>query len=112
MTTVTVKASRTYEVRIGKGLLEKAGASLASLLPPPRTLMVVSDDAVAALWGDKLTASLTAAGYTVQTFVFPHGEASKTTDTVTALWNALAKAELTRTDWLRYLDFADKHLKN
>ena len=100
MKTVTVKASRTYEVRIGKGLIQEAGASLAALLPPPRTLMVVSDDAVFALWGDALKNSLAAAGYTVETIVFPHGEASKNTDTVAALWNALAEARLTRTDCL------------
>ena len=103
MTSVTVKASRTYEVQIGKGLLKKGGALLASLLPPPRTVMLVSDDRVFPLWGDILQTSLTEAGYTVKTFVFPNGEASKTTDTVVKLWNALAEAGLTRTDCLAAL---------
>ena len=103
MTTVTVHASRTYEVQIGRGLLQTAGSSLTALLPPPRTVMVVSDDTVFALWGEALLSSLEDAGYTVKSFVFPHGEASKTTDTIVALWNALAEAGLTRTDCLAAL---------
>lgn len=103
MTSVTVSASRTYEVQIGKGLLQKGGTLLASLLPAPRTVMLVSDDRVFPLWGNTLVHSLTEAGYTVKTFVFPNGEASKTTDTVVKLWNALAEAGLTRTDCLAAL---------
>ena len=103
MKRVTVKASRTYEVQIEYGLLKKAGSALASLLPPPRTVMIVSDDTVDALWGDTLTLSLESAGYTVKKFIFTHGEASKNTETIVALWNALAKAGLTRTDCLAAL---------
>ena len=103
MKAVTVSASRTYEVQIEKGLLARAGACVSKLLPPPRTVMVVSDDTVFALWGEKLTASLTEAGYTVKEFVIPHGERSKTPDTLFSLWNALAAEGLTRTDCLAAL---------
>ena len=98
MRTVVVKASRTYEVRIGKGLLVGAGEALLAQFPAGSKVMVVSDDTVRALWGDRLIASLEAAGYTVSEFVFPHGEASKTADTIVSLWEALAAANLTRTD--------------
>lgn len=100
MTTVTVKASRTYDVQIGKGLLARAGECVATLLPPPRTVMVVSDDTVFSLYGDALTQSLCAAGYTVERFVFPHGEASKNASTLLGLWDALAASGVTRTDCL------------
>ena len=103
MKSVTVTASRTYEVEIEKGLLAKAGEKLNALLPAPRTVMVVSDDTVFALWGEKLTAPLKAAGYTVKEFVIPHGEESKTPETLLALWNALAAEGLTRTDCLAAL---------
>lgn len=103
MKSVTVTASRTYEVEIEKGLLSKAGEKLSALLPAPRTVMVVSDDTVFALWGEKLTAPLKAAGYTVKEFVIPHGEESKTPETLLALWNALAAEGLTRTDCLAAL---------
>ncbi len=103
MTSVTVKASRTYEVQIGKGLLHTAGDALARLLPAPRTVCVVSDDTVFSLWGEVLCTSLRSAGYTVKSFVFPHGEASKNTDTLISLWNTLAAEGLTRTDCLAAL---------
>ena len=103
MKRVTVKASRTYEVQIAGGLLGRAGEELCKLLPAPRKILLVSDDTVRSLWGDKLIASLTEAGYTVFEYVFPHGEASKTTTTLVGLWEALAKANLTRTDLIAAL---------
>lgn len=103
MTNVTVRASRTYDVQIGSGLLASAGSALTALLPPPRTVMVVSDDTVFALWGETLTGSLSAAGYTVKEFVFPNGEGSKNADTLLSLWQALAGEGLTRTDCLAAL---------
>ncbi len=103
MKTVKINASRSYEVQIEKGLLSRAGACMSALLPAPRTVMVVSDDTVFALWGEKLTASLTKAGYTVKEFVIPHGEASKTPETLLSLWDALAAEGLTRTDCLAAL---------
>ena len=103
MTTVSVSASRTYEVQIGAGLLKQAGEDLRALFPSPRRVMLVSDSNVRALWGDVLLASLKDAGYTVFEFVFPAGERSKTTDTIVALWEALAKAQLTRSDFIAAL---------
>ena len=98
MTTITVKASRTYDITVGAGLLDTVGARLAALLPPPRTVMLVSDDCVFPLYGARTKASLEAAGYTVSTFVFPNGEASKNTETLAALWSAMAEVPLTRSD--------------
>ena len=98
METITVKASKTYKVEVGTGLLTSVGTRLSSLLPPPRKIMLVSDDTVAALYGDEVKHALLAAGYEVEAFVFPHGEASKNTDTLLSLWGAMAKAQLSRSD--------------
>ncbi len=103
MKAVKINASRSYEVQIDKDLLSRAGAFISALLPAPRTVMVVSDDTVFALWGEKLTAALKESGYTVKEFVIPHGEQSKTPETLLALWNALAAEGLTRTDCLAAL---------
>ena len=103
MTSVTVRASRSYDVQIGAGLLANAGNALAALLPPPRSVMIVSDDTVFSLWGETLANALSDAGYTVKSFVFPHGEASKNAETLLSLWQALAKEGLTRTDCLAAL---------
>ncbi len=98
MTTVCIKASRCYDIHIERGALAGAGGALAALLPPPRHLALVSDDNVYALYGNHLCQQLKEAGYTVSLFTFPHGEASKNTHTLFALWNMLADSGLTRTD--------------
>lgn len=98
MQTITVKASKTYQVEVGHGLLSTVGERLAALLPPPRSIMLVSDDTVAALYASTVKTALTAAGYNVFTFIFPHGEASKNTNTLISLWNEMATAKLSRTD--------------
>ena len=98
MTTVTVKASRTYDVLIERGLLRRTGEIVAGLLPAPRTVMIVTDDTVNDLYGDLVDMALITQGYNTARFVFAHGEASKNTETLLSLWNALAEAGLTRSD--------------
>ena len=103
MTTVTVKASKTYDVTIGAGLLATAGEALKKIIAPPARVMLMTDDTVEALYAAKLTATLVGAGYTVTTFAFPHGEASKNTSTLVEMWEAMARAGLTRTDFVAAL---------
>ena len=103
MKTITVKASRTYDVCVESGLLTTAGEALKALFPAPRKVMLVTDSTVRALWGERLIDTLRGAGYTVFEFVFPAGEASKNPTTLVALWEALAKANLTRTDFIAAL---------
>ena len=98
METITVKASKTYKVEVGSALLTSVGSRLCALLPAPRKIMLVSDDTVWALYGNEVKHSLLAAGYAVEVFVFPHGEASKNTATLLSLWNAMAGAKLSRSD--------------
>ena len=98
METITVKASKTYKIEVGSGLLPTVGERLLSLFSSPRKLMLVSDDTVAALYADTVSESLERAGFAVSRFVFAHGEESKNTDTLVKLWNAMAEAELSRTD--------------
>lgn len=97
MTTVSVTSSRNYEVKIGRGLLDRAGEELRGLT---RTdgVAVVTDSNVAPLYLDRLEKSLRAAGYGVQSFVFPAGEPSKNGETYLKLLGFLADHRLTRTD--------------
>lgn len=98
MKTISVNASRAYKVEVGQDLLKTAGERLKALVPRAQRVMLVSDDTVFSLYGETVEKSLTVAGFSVKTFVFPHGEASKSTTTLIDLWNELAKAEITRTD--------------
>ena len=61
---------------------------------------VVTDDNVAPLYLDKLTASLKTEKIDVQTFIFPNGEQSKSAETYIKLLNCLAENKIHRTDTL------------
>ncbi|MBE6555843.1 MAG: 3-dehydroquinate synthase [Ruminococcaceae bacterium] len=95
---ITVNASKTYTVSVERGILARAGERIAAILPPPRRLLLVSDDTVDSLWGNTLLLSLESVGFTVCRFTFLHGESSKNTDTLCRLWNAAAQAGLSRSD--------------
>jgi shikimate kinase / 3-dehydroquinate synthase len=74
---VAVKlASAPYTVLIGDGLIARAGAHLASLLPQKRAV-VVTDENVAALHLSPLLASLAETGIETSQVTVPAGEATK-----------------------------------
>ena len=97
MKTVTVNASKTYDIKICSGLLETVGKEAAKLGKAEK-VCIVSDSNVFPLYGQKAVASLEASGFTVSTFVFPAGEESKNSNTFLTLLNELAESQLTRTD--------------
>ena len=97
MTTVPVKASKTYNIHIGTGLMDKAGEYLRTVTKGD-SIMLVSGDIVSELHAPRVRKALEGAGYRVEQFVYPHGEQSKTPETYFALLNALAEAGMTRSD--------------
>jgi len=97
MNTIHIEASRKYDVLIGSGLMAEAGRHICGATGSKRAL-IVSDDAVFPIYGEKLRRSLTDAGLDVSEFIFPHGERSKTLDTYIALLNRLSSERLTRSD--------------
>ena len=68
---------RPYQARIENGLLARAGALLAELLPQASKLFVVTVPPVRRRWGSKLLSSLTAAGFKPKVLQMPDGELSK-----------------------------------
>lgn len=99
MRSVTVKTSATYEVLIGSGLLQKAGEAVKKVISPCKAA-IVTDSTVVHLYEETVRKSLTEAGFSVCTFVFPTGEASKNIHTLSHLLEFLAKEEMTRTDMI------------
>lgn len=97
MKTITVHASRIYDVRVGQGLLSGTGETLRALGAGSRVALV-SDDNVFPLYGERAEKSLTQAGFTVLRFVFPAGEKSKNLAVYGALLNAMCEAGLSRFD--------------
>ena len=67
---------RSYEVRIGPGLIARAGAEIAPLLSRPK-VAIVTEDRVAGLHLEALMAGLAAEGIAAEALVLPPGEATK-----------------------------------
>ena len=97
MRTVTVSVSKTYDIKIGSGLLDTVGAEAAGLGKAEKAC-IVSDSNVFPLYGKRVADSLEKSGIAVSSFVFPAGEESKNGQTFLALLNELAVMQLTRSD--------------
>ena len=95
--TIPVRVQPPYDVSIGSGLLGRCGDYLAALLGQ-RKIAVLTDDTVAPLYLDTVTAALEGAGFTVCSHVFPAGEGHKDLSTLAELLEFLASEHLTRTD--------------
>ena len=96
-TTIHVEASRSYDILIGRGILDSIGEMLRPIVGDCR-LGVLTDSRVDELYGDRLIDTLTAAGYAADKFVVPAGEASKCADNLLEFLNFLADCKLTRSD--------------
>jgi 3-dehydroquinate synthase len=96
--TVSVRlAERSYDVLVGPGLLDDAGARLAPLLKRPR-LPVVADSEVARLHGPRLQAGLTRSGVEAQFITVPPGEGSKSFAELERVLDALVALRLDRSE--------------
>ncbi|HWR24127.1 MAG TPA: 3-dehydroquinate synthase [Feifaniaceae bacterium] len=97
MRTVPIRTSRSYDVLIGGGLLKDAGRALLTV-QPKCTVALVSDATVDRLYGDAAANFLSEAGYAVERFSFPAGEASKNIHTLSNLLEFMGEKRITRTD--------------
>ena len=84
-----------YDVRVRQGGLDNLGEVLSSR-ESVGPVMLVSDEIVGGLYGPRAQASLKTSGYDCHLILFPAGEASKTMETVSHLWDAFIKAGVER----------------
>jgi 3-dehydroquinate synthase len=86
--------ARSYDVRIGPALIDRAGAEIAPLLRRPR-VAIVTDARVAALHLQRLGAALAASGIAWSALELPPGEATKGWDGLarTVEWLLAARVE-------------------
>ncbi|MBO4618867.1 MAG: 3-dehydroquinate synthase [Victivallales bacterium] len=102
MATIEVKTkSGTYQVRIGRGLLEHLSGELETALAGqkrPSTIAVVTESNIAPLHLTATAEALAPFGTKVVQYVFPAGETSKHLGTVAEILNFLAENHVTRSD--------------
>lgn len=97
MRTIHIAASTEYDVLIGEGLIDKSGELTARVVKPCKCV-IVADDTVDELYGDRVQISFSYAGFDASRFAFPAGEASKNLSTLSDLLNAMGEAGLSRSD--------------
>lgn len=86
---------RSYDIHIGPGLIDRAGAMMAPVMRGKRAF-VVTDDQVAPLYLPRLEKSLAAAGIQAEATVLPAGEHSKDFPHLEALLDAMLDARCER----------------
>jgi len=89
-----------YEVVVASAGLDHLGAWLAKgetpLVKPGQKLLLVSNPAIFKRYGDRARASLTQAGYTVETCLLPAGERYKTLSSIQKIYDAALGFHLER----------------
>ncbi len=90
-------AGREYNIHIGRGLLESAGAVLQQVTPGAR-LAIVSDETIAGLHLAALETSLKQAGFATNSILVPAGEPTKSWSHLGTVVEAILAARLERND--------------
>ena len=99
MQTVSVTASKSYDVLIGKGVHTLLGEKIHAMFPGAK-VMIVSDSHVAPLHLGALEAALDKAGVAHESYIFPAGEVSKAPQVLFDLLETLAEQQFSRRDVL------------
>ncbi len=89
--------ARSYDIKIGRGLLETAGAEIAAVLPGAR-LAVVADETVAGLHLKAFSESLAGSGLQHTAITVPAGESTKCFAQFERLCDEVLAARLERGD--------------
>ena len=99
MISVNVKASKNYDVLIGRNILSVLSEKLEKLFGNVK-VMVVTDSTVYSLHYKKIKSVLDNAGFENDVFVFPAGEHSKSKEVLFDLLETLAEKHFTKADVL------------
>ncbi len=99
MRQIHIDASTSYDVIIGAGLSDEAGRIITEL-GNVKNAVIVSDDNVYPLYGDKIKEQLERCDVNVASFVIDHGEQSKSMEVYEKLLEFLCKCHMTRSDIL------------
>ncbi|WP_270739685.1 3-dehydroquinate synthase [Massilioclostridium coli] len=99
MKTISVKTGVPYEIYIQRGILQQTGSYTRTITDSDHAV-IVTDDIVDKLYTQQVKASLEQEGFLVDVFVFPHGESSKSMQTLSNLFNFLTEKQITRKDFI------------
>jgi 3-dehydroquinate synthase len=89
--------TRTYDIVIGRGVIDSLGARIKALRPGAKTV-IITDESVAKHHLATVEAILAASGIETSRFVVPPGESSKNYATFEAVCEAIIAARIERND--------------
>ena len=92
-------ATQRYPIFVGYGLLDKLGEELKKVTSS-HVAIVISDENVSRLYGDRVEKVLRNAGFAVNFFIVPPGEETKSINTAIDIYNFLIKKRVERDDML------------
>lgn len=95
--TIEVNASKKYEVLVGGGLLTQCG-EFTKKVKSPCSILIVSDDNVYPLYGERVANSYENAGFVVNRLIFPNGEKSKNMATIIQVVEYASQIGLSKSD--------------
>jgi 3-dehydroquinate synthase len=94
---IHVKTGRSYDIIVGRGLLQEAGKQIRPIAKTMRAA-VITDSTVAGLYGETVMKSLENAGFSALMHTFPAGEKSKNHETLLGIYTFLAQNNFSRAD--------------
>jgi 3-dehydroquinate synthase len=97
MKTVTVNASKKYNIWIERGIISDCGKYICQSVKSKR-FAVITDDIVDKLYSDTVINSMKEYGLEAVKFVFKNGEASKCSETLNQIYMFLCDNNITRSD--------------
>ena len=102
MKTIHINTAKPYDVHIGAGLMDRMGQLLpAKVLKTARAggkAVLISDEHVAPLYGEKVRGVLESLGFTVLQAVVPAGEEAKSGEQYLRLLSFMAAERVSRSD--------------
>lgn len=99
MRVIPINTGVPYNIYIDDGILSKAADIIPECTKSKRTV-IVTDDIVNRLYAGQVRDNLIENGFSVDVFVVPHGETSKSMGILTALLNFLCEKCITRNDFI------------
>lgn len=98
MKTVDVNTGTPYQVRIERGMIDRVGEALLTVLGKPCMAAILTDETVDALYGARVEKSLNQSGFTTCRYAIAPGEEHKTLADWQGMLEFMAKQHLTRSD--------------
>lgn len=96
LTTIPVElGERSYPIQIGRGWIDDLGSALSERLPGRRFAIVTNSD-IEPLWAGRIVEALGRKDLEAEVFTIPEGEAAKTLQTVSLIYDFLIERKYER----------------